>query len=53
MKMDLAAGERLAMMADLVLPKSEIKRGRGSAAAHSSTNPGMLRTGAATTTKSA
>ena len=41
------------MMADLVLPMSEMRRGRGSAAAHSSTRAGMLRTGAATTARSA
>ena len=42
-----------AMMADLVLPVSVMRRGRGSAAAHSSTRAGMLRTGVDTTTRSA
>ena len=40
-------------MADFVLPMSLMSRGRGSAAAHSSTSAGMLRTGVDTTTRSA
>ena len=53
MNSDRASGERLPMMADLVLPMSVISRGAGCAAAHSSTSAGMLRTGVEMTTRSA